>query len=624
MADPDPGQLLCDVAEAAGILLNTRCACTGICGGCAVKLGPGTYEIEGLPIHIDSGGYKTALACQTRVLSRSAWVSFPRSSVVERNASIEDEFLRIPFETRSGLRVLNLPVPARTRDDSLSLAAQFQQAFESRCKGTILPLDVTLLRRLPALLGESERRLTVTLMLYEDRWCVIDLAAAGSSEDLLGFAVDVGTTTVAAMLIDLQDGKVLAKASMYNQQICKADDVTSRISACRNQQALQELQRLVVEETFHPLLIECCHSAGHRDPRRVLRVALSGNTVMMHLFLGISPETIGTLPFQPVQRIFPAMRAGELGLNSAPNGRVELVPAISGFVGGDITSGLYVTGMHQTCAASLLIDIGTNGEMVLREGDRSVACATAAGPAFEGYGLAHGCRAARGAIERIRFRRDLDIDYDVIGYVAPVGLCGSAIIDFMACALHARLINSRGRFDLDRLRASGRYLHNPVLCGGSAACVIVSEEDSGISGPIFVSEADIAEVLKAKGAIFAGVQTLLRKFDMQPGDLKKVYLAGGFAGRLSIENAILMGLLPEIPLDRFELIGNASLAGAYLTLMDSRALETYPEIIDQPTVTELNREADFESNFIDALCLPNMEENLFPRTTAYLREWPCD
>ena len=264
------------------------------------------------------------------------------------------------------------------------------------------------------------------------------------------------------------------------------------------------------------------------------------------------------------------------------------------------------------------MDIGTNGEIVFAEAGRMVACATAAGPAFEGYGLAHGCRASVGAIERVRFGASLDFDLEVIGGVEPVGLCGSAVIDFVADGLRCGLLNRMGRFDVDMLRASGRYLDDEVLCGRSRSCLVVPAERSGTGRPIFVSERDLAEVLKAKAAIYAGMKTLLGAQGRAFADVARFCLAGGFARHIDLENAVCMGLLPEIPLERFDVIGNGSLAGAFLALVERGAPRAYEELARLPEVIELNLEPAFESNFVDALALPNLDEADFPETLARL------
>ena len=266
-----------------------------------------------------------------------------------------------------------------------------------------------------------------------------------------------------------------------------------------------------------------------------------------------------------------------------------------------------------------MVDIGTNGEIVYAEGGQYIACATAAGPAFEGYGTAHGCRAATGAIEHIDFGASLKsetFETRVIGGGPATGLCGSALIDFIACGMRSGLINRVGRFNIERLRDAGRHLRIEEMCGVVHACVVVPAEQSGNGEAIYVSEADVAQILKAKAAIYAGMKTLLGVRKKSLADISRFCLAGGFARHIHLQNAILIGLLPDIPLDRFDVIGNGSLAGAMLALVDADAMDAYQTIAKQPEVVELNCVASFENNFIDALALPNLNAAEFPNVTA--------
>ena len=421
-----------------------------------------------------------------------------------------------------------------------------------------------------------------------------------------GLAIDIGTTTVVAALLDLETGEVLGRESLYNQQILKADDVISRISLCGEPGCLETLQELVVGHTLNPLLHKLCASHGVGGDQ-IVHIAVSGNTVMTHIFYGVSPVSIGVLPFEPASRTF-ERPARELGIDAHPEAVVEAVPAISGYVGGDITSDLHVSSLCRQPGLSLLIDIGTNGEMVAHHNGRLAACATAAGPAFEGAGLLHGARAASRAIDTIRFDQSLDFHYTVIGDPIPMGLCGSAIIDFIAEGFRCGLLNAMGRYDVEMLKARNRY----ASVGGMHACVLVPAEDSATGEAITVTERDIAEILKAKAAIYAGLKTLLAELGKSVHDLDKVVLAGGFAKHIRIENAILLGLLPDIGTGKYEVIGNGSLAGAALALLDRSARSNYLEIIDRPRIVELNQTAWFTGYFQEALAIPNLDETDFP------------
>jgi uncharacterized 2Fe-2S/4Fe-4S cluster protein (DUF4445 family) len=434
-------------------------------------------------------------------------------------------------------------------------------------------------------------------------------------ETACGVAVDIGTTTVVAVLVDLRAHHLLQKASMYNQQIGRADDVAARISYATTPEKVAELQRLVVQQTLNPLLGILCARAGIPHDR-IRHLTVSGNTVMTHLFYGLSPESIGRIPFDPLMHHYPPQTGAELQLAMHPDGRVEAAPSVSGYIGGDIVSDLYVTGLAGRAETTALIDIGTNGEIVLCHDGELRACATAAGPAFEGAGLSCGCRAAEGAIERVTIDAADLAHCRVIGGGTPKGLCGSGVVDFMAEGLRTGLINERGRYDLDRLRAAGRYHAAGRTDQPLHAYLLAAPEESMTGEAVYLSEYHLAQVIKAKAAVFAGLQTLLETAGLAPADLQRILLAGGFARHLNLNHAIHIGLLPDLPLDCYEIVGNGSLAGAYLALVDAAAQPACAALITVPRVVELNRQPQFEGHFIDALALPHMDPGLFPGQAA--------
>jgi uncharacterized 2Fe-2S/4Fe-4S cluster protein (DUF4445 family) len=423
-----------------------------------------------------------------------------------------------------------------------------------------------------------------------------------------GIAVDVGTTTVVAALIDLSSGKVLSRESLYNQQILKADDVVSRISLCNEPGNLETLKELVIDHTLNPLIHKLC-AETRISKNEIVHLAISGNTVMMHIFFGISPVSIGVIPFEPVSHYFKST-AAELGIDVSSEALIEDVPAISGYVGGDITSDIYTSNLWNKDGLTVLVDIGTNGEMVACLNGQMTACATAAGPAFEGAGLLHGARATSRAIDTIKYDASLDFELTVIGDPNPMGLCGSAIIDFIAEGFRCGLINAMGRYDVEMLKLNDRY----ESVAGMHACMLVSSELSATGESITITEHDIAEILKAKAAIYSGLKTLLAEQKKTVHDIDHIVLAGGFAKHINLENAICIGLLPDIGTEKYEVIGNGSLAGAALALLDQGTEKAYLEIIEKPEIVTLNQTDYFTNYFQEALAIPNLDEDDFPNT----------
>jgi len=364
----------------------------------------------------------------------------------------------------------------------------------------------------------------------------------------LGAAVDVGTTTVALMLVELHTGRVRGKASAFNRQQRFGDNVLTRINHCSTDPPkVAAMQQAICHDTIAPL-IETALDQAKAGLGDIACYAIAGNTTMLHLLAGVDPSPMGVAPFTPRFIEHRVLASDDLGLP----GRCEahLLPSIAAYVGADLVAGCLVTGQAYDTGANLLVDVGTNGEMILKHGDKLVGCATAAGPAFEGAGLTSGMRAADGAIEHVRFNRH-DVHIETIANAAPIGICGSAYIDFLARGRRAKVLSHVGRIEAQGPRiTTDDYGKRYVLAGAGDDAVTISE-------------ADIAALLQAKGAIAAGVITLMQRFDLDQADIDKVFLAGGFGLHIDPHCAIDSGLLPGFAPKQIEPVGNASLGGAY-------------------------------------------------------------
>lgn len=416
----------------------------------------------------------------------------------------------------------------------------------------------------------------------------------------LGAAVDVGTTTVALLLCDLATGSVLAQASAFNAQIRFGEDVITRIQLCNGSPgALRDLQRAVAAETLAPLLKEACAKAG-AGPGDIGVMTVAGNTTMLHLLAGVDPSPMGIHPFQPVFLDHRIHHPKDLGLEfGGPEAEVHLLPGPAAYVGADLAAGLVATGMIYEEGPSLLIDVGTNGELIAKVGDRLLGCATAAGPAFEGAGLTSGTRATRGAIERIRLGDDpFSAELGLIGGGRnPQGICGSAYVDFLWEGRRLGFLQPNGRFDPAFVsRAPGN-----VEADAYGRKLRLTPQ--GSPHPAWISELDIARLLQAKAAIAAGTSILLSLLGKAPGDFKRVYLAGGFGFHLSLEHAIGCGLLAGFTVDQIQVVGNTSLGGAFLALNDRSLLEEMGSASRRMETVELNLDPRFEDAYIDNLLL---------------------
>ncbi len=426
-------------------------------------------------------------------------------------------------------------------------------------------------------------------------WCLDPLTSAR-----YGAAVDVGTTTVALLLCDLHRGQVLAEASAFNAQVRFGEDVVTRIQLCASDSgAVSRLQRAIAAETIQPLLERAAREA-RVDLAEIGAMTIAGNTTMQHLLAGVDPTPMGTHPFRPVFLEHRTFAPGQLGLRfGGAEAAVHLLPSPAAYVGADLAAGLVATGMVYDREPSVLIDVGTNGEILASAGGRLLGCATAAGPAFEGAGLSSGTRAVPGAIERVTLSSDpFSIRTQIIGHASrATGICGSAYIDLLWEGRRAGLLRPSGRFD-------------PTFVAAHAEHFELSQFGQRLKlhpdghGSVFFSEPDVASLLQAKAAIAAGVETLLGILGVRAADVNTVYLAGGFGRHLSPEHAIGCGLLPGFSPEQIKVVGNTSLGGAFLALQDRSLLEVMSAAARQHETIELNLQPGFEDAYIDHLCLP--------------------
>lgn len=430
------------------------------------------------------------------------------------------------------------------------------------------------------------------------------LFPATASRDT-AFAVDIGTTTVVVLLVDLTNGQILSRAGGYNAQIRFGDNVLTRIGAASSADVRQAMRRALVEETLDPLLKKACERAG-RELSRVASGAVAGNTTMLHILADEDPTSLGIAPFTArflEGRLLNAAQIAWAGDGIDPAMPLQLLPGLAAYVGADITAGVHATGMTYDRTPSLLVDMGTNGEVVLCVDGRLLGCATAAGPAFEGAGLSSGTRAQAGAIETLRLSLSpFAVDIAAIGgqaVAADAGVCGSAYVDFLATGRACGLLHSNGRF------ARERWLEVPpaLRIEDEDGLALRLAGDHGGRGPR-ISEVDVAHLLQAKAAIGAGIDTLLDVAGISARNIGQVYLAGGFGMHIDVAHAIKMGLLPGFAVEQIRVVGNTSLAGALLALLDRSVLQDMESLRTRIEVIELNLQPNFEDRYIDHLSLP--------------------
>jgi uncharacterized 2Fe-2S/4Fe-4S cluster protein (DUF4445 family) len=505
------------------------------------------------------------------------------------------------------LRVLQVTLPEPSLQDNRDDLARFLAGLTDAGHlsiGTPLPV----LRRLGSDLRRAAWRPWV--VIQEDpsgregmAGRVVEVAAAPPRP--IGLAIDIGTTTVSIQLVDLNSGESLATAGEYNDQITRGEDVISRIIYAGKDGGLEELGQLV-RRTLRTLLERIRHRTGI-EPSQILKTTVAGNTTMVHLFLGLPPEAVRLAPYVPTANHPPAYTAGDLELPIHPQAAVDVLPGVASYIGADITAGAFAAGLAETSALTLFIDVGTNGEIVLGNRDWLVTCACSAGPAFEGAGVVDGMRATEGAIEEVWIHSETyEPTIRVIGGARPRGLCGSALISLLAELFVTGVIDRAGNFKLDlglpRLR-SGE--HGPEY-------VVAWPDETATGRAIALTKVDVDNLLRAKAAIYAGYTVLCASVGVDPAEVEQVLIGGAFGQYLNIEKAIQIGLLPDLPWDRFQFLGNTSIKGAYLALLSRAARRQIAAAAAKMTYLELSADNAFYHNFMSALFLPHTEIMRFP------------
>ena len=497
-------------------------------------------------------------------------------------------------------------------EDQTSDWARIKTALTQKTNLENISISLPVLQKLPGTLRQGEWKISAIIYKTLDKGEsgsaeIIDLVPGivPDDEPLWGAAVDIGTTTVKVMLVDLVSGQVRGQASEYNGQIARGEDVISRIIFASKQSGDQVLRDLVVD-TINDLLVRACKRAKTK-PENIYKTILAGNSTMMHLILKIPPTSIRLAPYITVVNHLPILTAAELGFNTIPHGIVECLPGVASYVGADISAGVLSSGMADTDKITLFLDVGTNGEMVLGSKEWLVTCACSAGPAFEGAGVLHGMRATEGAIDEVWINDEtLEASWRVIGGGKPKGLCGSALISLLAESLMTGVINKSGRFNLSldtkRIRKGSH--------GGEY--VLAWADETEIGEDIMLTEVDIDNLMRAKAAIFAGFTVLADSVGVPLDSVEQVLIGGGFGQYINVEKAVQIGLLPDMPWERFNFLGNTSLKGAYLALLDYKNKDRIGEIANRMTYIELSADNRFFDAFTSAMFLPHTDKALFP------------
>jgi uncharacterized 2Fe-2S/4Fe-4S cluster protein (DUF4445 family) len=604
----DNGEVLSEVLQRAGISLEAECGGQGTCGTCLMQVTEGNCEWPGselLSAEMVRDGY--VLSCRAEIRG-DITVNIPETfptlySDDYSRYSMPEPDIAVQAEMSPPAEKVVLEIEDISREESSSDLDRLISAISKRQE---LNCSLSTLRSLPENLRKENGTVTATVIDMKKGSKIIKLEPGNTSDRHVGFACDIGTTTVALRLVELNTGKIIDTLSTYNDQIKCGADIISRIIYAGKKKRLRELNRLVLNTVNR--LLDKILTLHKIQPDDITCAVFSGNTTMTHLFLGINPKYIREEPYVPAVKNVPVFNAAELRINIHPSAVVIFTPAVGSYVGGDITSGVLSAKLNKKHSGlELFIDIGTNGELVIMGEDWMIGCACSAGPAFEGVGIKCGMRASNGAIEFLDIKGDgTEVAYKVIGDEKPRGICGSGLIELTANLFSKGVIDRNGKFNTGTLNKRIRKKNNQYMF------IIADVDETATGNEIYISEHDIANIIRAKAAIFSACSLLLKNVGLSFSDIEKVYVAGGFGCYLNIEKAITIGLFPDIALERFEYLGNTSLLGAYLALLSADYRNSLDEIAKSMTYIDLSSEANYMNEYTGALFLPHTDDSLFP------------
>lgn len=630
-ASVGPEATILDAARAADVYIGSVCSGDGTCGRCRVLVREGSFYGGGKG-HLPEGEALAGfiLACQARPLGDMVVEVPPESRLVGYGGTGKEmapycESAPGGVDTPAGplmplLEVMEFTLSEPTADDPSADLDRLLSAVSSR-RGRPATAGLDVARRLPRLLRRLEDGRPAWRWTWKGRVAaftaargaedeVFDVRPAGGAGPAFGIALDVGTTSVVAHLVDLATGATRATAAMYNSQIRYGADVISRINHARRPGGAEALHQTVLRDS-ETLIQELARRAGIR-PADILGVSVAGNTIMMHFLLGLEADLIRLSPFVPAAMAPREVPASEAGLRIHPRGFLYTMPMAGGYVGGDITADVLVSGMHEKEELALLLDMGTNGEIVLGNRDFLVSCSASAGPAFEGGSVICGMRAAPGAVDSVRIAADGSASVTTIGQAPPVGICGTGLIDALAELFRTGLVDRSGRFLPDR--APGRFRVSRE--DGRPEYILVPAKASGTGHDIILGPADLENLIRTKASIYAAAESLVTSLDLSLLDVRRIYIAGAFGSHLDVERCVSIGLLPHVPGAAFQFIGNGAVEGAKLVLRDRRRMEEVGRIIERMTYRDLMGDAAYMERFTSACFLPHTDVGLFPPVEA--------
>lgn len=623
------GEKLIRAAIEAGVHINASCGGDGVCGKCRVLIEQGRVEggiSERLSEEDRDKGYR--LACASHVVE-DVVVRIPVESTIDTSVlqrTTPRQTARIQQMDLNDIKEQGLFVPPMKKiylelsppktSDNLPDISRLVNNLRLKHDERNLDISLPVIRKIPSVFRKENFKVTVTIarpVRPTGKNQIINVEPDDTTAEAYAVAMDIGTTTVYGQVVDLISGDVLAESGKFNAQVSYGEDVITRIMYAEKKGGLERMQQVVVE-TINQVLAKIIKKSGIAK-ERISVMTLAGNTTMTQLLLKVDPSHIRRSPYVPASRIYPPIRACDLGIDFDDHVTALVYPQVSSYVGGDIVAGVMGSGMYITEKVTLFLDIGTNAEVVIGNKDWMACAACSAGPAFEGGGIGFGMRAAKGAIE------DFSIDPETfepmivtIGDKSPKGICGSGLITIVANLFETGVINNQGKFDHDLPTPRIRQ-HDDIW-----EYVLAYADQTQIDRDIVINEIDIENLIRAKGAIYSGCMTLLAEVGMGPDDIEQIILAGGFGSYVDLEKAMIIGLLPEIDPNRVVYVGNASLLGARMSALTNRLREEVVDVINMMTNFELSETPSYMDNYVAALFLPHTDMDRFPITKARIAD----
>ena len=619
------GDNLLELARRANVAIDAPCSGNGSCGKCRVKLIEG--EVESIPSrHITDEEYSAGwrLSCNSKVLGdctvfvpdiasayqsrmKTADLSSPQEIAIFEDCQNQLKESGIAFANSYRALVLTMAPPSE--EDTMPDNERLTWAIQEACGAEKVEIPYTVMVKLATTLREQDFTVCVKGKLENGTFRCMEICDAQDTA-IVGCAIDIGTTTVSMVLTCLETGKLLAKGSSGNGQIRYGADVINRIIEQGRPCGKKKLQDAIVKETLNPIIANLCKTAGI-NARSILRLSVGANTTMNHLLVGADAQSVRMDPYIPSFFAWEGLLAGDLKLPANPLAQVIIAPNIGSYVGGDITAGTLAAGIWDKDEMSLFIDLGTNGEIVFGNRDFLMSCACSAGPAFEGGDISCGMRATDGAIEACRLdKATMEPELTVVGDAGQkcVGICGSGIIDIISELYRCGIINARGQFVREGSRVR-RDAH------GMGRFVLADAGESETGREVSINEVDIDNFIRAKGAIFSAIDTLLQSVDMTVDCIDKVYVAGGIGSGINMKNAVNIGMLPDVELEKFRYIGNSSLTGAYAMVLSDEANAKCHEVGANMTYLELSTYPGYMDSFVAACFIPHTDRSLFPNSS---------